>query len=177
MRLDHVAHRVSDRHKTAEFFIKAFGYRIQQEFELKFEDGTCANCIALEPPEKLTTNTSVLLPWTISDDFGTEYHMAPEIFVSDGEAGSIVGKWVAERGGIGGIHHMAYQVNSVEDTMREWQEKGYAEFSSDKPFTCPGLTQVFSKPSKLTGVIYELIKRDGFGFCKDNVLKLMKSTI
>lgn len=181
MRLDHIAYRVADRNKTANFFIKAFGYKIQQEFKLEFDDGTTTDCIALEPPEKLVSGA----PWTtvssIPDEHqkacvSQQYHMPPEIFVSDGEPNSIVGKWVAERGGIGGIHHMAYQVESVEQTMKEWQEKGYCEFSSDKPFTCPGLTQVFSKPSSLTGVVYEFIEREGFGFCKDNVIQLMNST-
>ena len=60
--------------------------------------------------------------------------------------------------------------------MEEWKKKGYAEFYSDKPLSCPGLVQVFTKPSELTGVIYELITREGEGFCKDNVKALMEST-
>ena len=69
---------------------------------------------------------------------------------------------------------------SVNDTfvMEEWKEKGYAEFYSKEPITCkdPDLTQVFTKPSELTGVIYEFINRQGAGFCKDSVKKLMEST-
>lgn len=102
--------------------------------------------------------------------------MPPEIFVSDGTPDSIVGKWVAARDNVGGIHHIAYQVESVEKTMEEWKSKGYAEFSSTKPLTCPGLTQVFTKPSQLTGVIYEFIEREEYGFCKENVQALMEST-
>ena len=60
--------------------------------------------------------------------------------------------------------------------MDEWRAKGYAEFTSDKPLTCPGLTQVFTKPSLLTGVIYELIERGEHGFCRENVKNLMEST-
>lgn len=176
MRLDHIAYRVADRHKTAKFFIDAFGYKIQQEFTIDFGDGQTAQCIALEPPEKVMH----LAPWVhhLLAGFTTvqEYHLPPEIFVSDGTPGSIVGEWVAARGGVGGIHHMAYQVESVEKTMQEWQDKGYAEFTSDKPMTCPGLTQVFTKPSSLTGVIYEFIEREEFGFCQKNVKSLMEST-
>lgn len=179
IRLDHIAYRTADRNKTAKFFMEAFGYTIQTEFDIKFDDDSTAKCIALEPPEKLVENA----PWATMPFQGftngwakLNYHLAPEIFVSDGEPGSIVGEWVARRGGIGGIHHMAYQVESVEDTMREWEEKGYAEFSSEKPLTCPGLTQVFTKPSELTGVIYEFINRGVHGFCKDNVKNLMEST-
>ena len=71
---------------------------------------------------------------------------------------------------------MAFQVESVENKMREWEAKGYVEFATEHPLTCPGLVQVFTKPSELTGVIYELIEREKHGFCKDNVKALMEST-
>jgi 4-hydroxyphenylpyruvate dioxygenase-like putative hemolysin len=185
MRLDHIAYRVADRHATARFFMDALNYRVQQEFEIDFADGSKAQCIALEPPEKVDPST---LAWTslvpaprpAAADGGAsnelEYHLPPEIFVCDGSPGSIVGDWVAARGGVGGIHHLAYQVQSVERKMQEWKAQGYAEFTSDKPLTCPGLTQVFTKPSSLTGVIYELIERGERGFCQDNVKNLMEST-
>ncbi len=190
MRIDHLAYRVKDRHKTVEFFKKAFGYTVQTEFEIEFDDGSKAKCFALEPPEKVNPD----VPWTylgamdivtkLIPKFGAvphigymaEFHMAPEIFVSDGSHDSVVGKWVAERNGVGGIHHVAYMVDSVKDKMAEWKEKGFAEFTTDEPMKCPGLTQVFTKPSELTGVIYEFIEREGHGFCKENVRALMTST-
>jgi len=186
MRLDHIAYRVNDRWKTANFFINALGYHVQQEFAIDFGDGQTAQCIALEPPEKKVAS----LPWILEGvpnieqnghsvpawHRSLEYHMAPEIFVSDGTPGSIVANWVAARNGIGGIHHIAYQVESVEKTMKQWQTAGYAEFTTTEPMKCPGLTQVFTKPSELTGVIYEFIERQEFGFCKDNVRALMEST-
>ena len=73
-------------------------------------------------------------------------------------------------------NHIAYECDNVEDTMMEWKDNGYAEFLSEEPMTCPGLIQVFTKPSELTGVIYELISRTGDGFCEDNVKNLMNST-
>ena len=184
MRLDHIAYRVADRHKTVEFFKNAFGYTVQTEFEIEFEDNSKAKCFALEPPEKNTNIKNVPWAWRVlgidglSDDITQDqvYHLAPEIFVSDGTPGSIVGNWVSARGGIGGVHHMAYQVKSVVDTMQEWLEKGYAEFCTNEPLKCPGLTQVFTKPSELTGVIYEFIEREGQGFCAENVKDLMLST-
>lgn len=180
MRLDHIAYRTADRTRTADFFIKAFGYRIQTEFDLKFDDGSTARCIALEPPEKIYGD----LPWKTLVACGeevhhtrwAEYHMAPEIFVSDGDPQSIVGQWVAKRDGIGGIHHLAYQVPSVKSEMNHWKQKGFAEFTTENPLTCPDLTQVFTKPSALTGVIYEFIERGKHGFCADNVKDLMLST-
>ena len=186
MRLDHIAYRAKDRNKTAKFFMEALGYRVQTEFDIDFPDGSKAKCIALEPPEKPKSDK---LYWTIRQFVGpvseneqmdpsmfAEFHMAPEIFVSDGTPDSIVGKWVERRDGVGGIHHIAYQVESVEKVMNEWREKGYAEFASAKPLTCPGLVQVFTKPSELTGVIYEFIERGAQGFCQANVKDLMIST-
>lgn len=183
MRLDHIAYRVANRHKTVDFFLQAFGYKVQTEFDLKFDDGTNVKCFALEPPEKVLQLNHPWVHWMspfLMND-GTvreaqEYHLAPEIFVSDGDADSIVGQWVAKRDGIGGIHHLAYQVPSVQDQMDIWREKGYAEFTTENPLTCPELTQVFTKPSVLTGIIYEFIERGAHGFCKDNVKSLMEST-
>lgn len=178
-RIDHIAYRVKDRFKTAQFFIDCFKYRIAEDlpdgFEIEFEDGSKAKCLVLLPSEL----TEVHLPW-ISNVYTlgsfNQYHMAPEIFISDGTDDSIVGNWVKQHGNIGGIHHIAYQVDNVEETMKEWTEKGYAEFTSDKPLSCPGLVQVFTKPSELTGIIYEFITREEHGFCKENVKTLMEST-
>ena len=192
MRLDHIAYRTRNRYKTSEFFGKAFGYVISTEFQIEFDDASKADCLVLIPPENRPSNTSRWVlpqlqyePSILNPDVEDrnsavkmEYHAPSEIFVSDGSEGSIVGDWVAERGGVGGIHHIAYQVEDVYDTMREWKNKGYAEFYTKEPITCkdPDLTQVFTKPSELTGVIYEFINREGAGFCKDSVKQLMEST-
>ena len=184
MRLDHIAYRVKDRYKTFDFFNKAFGYKLGTSFEIQFDDDSHADCLALTPPEVRHPETRL---WTYHvlqsapyAPLKSEYHAPPEIFVSDGESGSIVGDWVEERGGTGGVHHIAYQVEDVAATMEEWKDKGYAEFYSEKPLVCEEthLTQVFSKPSELTGVIYEFIKRgkDNKGFCEVNVKGLMEST-
>lgn len=189
MRLDHIAYRVKDRYKAFDFFSAVFGYDLGTSFDIKFDDGSHADCLALTPPEVRHDDTN---NWTYRTLMGThlagpgdaiyslhcEFHAPPEIFVSDGGVGSIVGDWVEERGGIGGIHHIAYQVKDVREVMQEWKDKGYAEFYTEEPISCknPNLTQVFSKPSELTGVIYELISREGDGFCKDSVRQLMEST-
>jgi len=190
MRLDHIAYRVKDRYRTFDFFKEAFGYELGTSFEIQFDDGSFADCLALVPPEDRHSLPSY---WThhalmynpissradrSASTVHAEFHAPPEIFVSDGGVGSIVGDWVTERGGVGGIHHMAYQVEDVKAVMEEWKEKGYAEFYSEEPITCkdPNLVQVFTKPSELTGVIYEFINREGAGFCKDSVKELMEST-
>jgi len=182
MRLDHIAYRAKDRRRTADFFFRAFGYKIGTEFQIEFDDKSKADCLALVPPEVRHPDTGLWTYFSLQaapyESIRAEYHAPPEIFVSDGSEGSIVGDWVAERGGVGGIHHIAYQVDDVESVMKEWQMMGYAEFYSSKPIVCkdPDLTQVFTKPSELTGVIYEFINREGQGFCKDSVKKLMEST-
>ena len=180
MRLDHIAYRAKDRYKTAKFFEEALGYKIGTEFQIKFDDKSTADCIAMIPPERRPTQTEL---WSLSTVIGfneleseVEYHSPPEIFVSDGPVGAIVGDWVADRAGVGGIHHIAYQCDDIELTMAKWRNKGYAEFLSEKPMECPGLKQVFTRPSELTGVIYELISRTGKGFCEVNVKGLMEST-
>ena len=180
MRLDHIAYRSSDRKKTAKFFQDCLGYSIATEFDLEFEDGSTTKCVAMIPPETRPPSTDMWKYYSLQPvPYGSikaEYHAPPEIFISDGVEGSIVAEWVKERGGIGGIHHIAYQVEDVETTMHSWRKQGYAEFLSDVPLECPGLKQVFTKPSELTGVIYELISRTGKGFCEDNVKGLMEST-
>ena len=184
MRLDHIAYRVKDRHKTAKFLEDTLGYKIANEFTIDFQDKTTADCIALTPPEDRSKNIE---DWNININTGPisfppktgfNLHAPPEIFVSDGPKGSIVGEWVESRGGVGGVHHLAYQVDDVEKIMNEWKDKGYVEFLTEEPLFCKEtkLTQVFSKPSELTGVIYELISREGDGFCEDNVKNLMLST-
>ncbi len=155
----------------------AFGYKFQSEFEIFFNDEKTdkALCVALEPPEKSNSNLPFHCHY-IGFEGSADYHMAPEIFVSEGTPGSIVWNWVQAHGGIGGIHHIAYECESVEQQRKLWIEKGWGDFTSDKPFKCDDLTQIFTTPHKLTGVIYEFIERKGFGFCKENVKQLMEST-
>ena len=183
MRLDHIAYRTANRAKTVKFFMDAFGYKIQlvegeETFPIFFNDEQTefATCSALEPPEKISKE----MPWVMSGQAyerpGMMFHLAPEIFVSEGTPDSIVGQWVAKRDGVGGIHHLAYQVTDVDAQMKEWTEKGLADFTSSKPFQCEDLTQVFSKYHPLTGVVYEFIQRKEYGFCRANVKRLMEST-
>lgn len=169
MRLDHMAYRVKDRKKAAAFFMEAFGYTLQTEFEITLEDGSKAMSMALEPPEKVQQQDGQFSM--------LGYHMAPEIFVSDGEPGSLIDRWVDSWGrGVGAIHHLAYEVENVEATMAAWKAKGWL-FTTEVPLECDELVQVFTQPNPITGIIYEFIERKGqHGFCKDNVAKLMQST-
>ena len=177
MRLDHIAYRVADRKKTAQFFLDAFGYTIADDFELVFPNKETARCYALSPPERGKYSDIDFAQYFSGFTHGPiQYHASPELFVSEGTFGSAVGQWVMARNGVGGIHHLAYEVDSVEEQMEKWLKLGYAEFTTEKPMICPGLIQCFTKPSELTGVIYEFIQRRGKGFCRENVLDLMTST-
>ena len=57
-----------------------------------------------------------------------------------------------------------------------FKEKGLMEFTTEEPIRCEGLTQVFTKPTPFTGIIYEFIEREKHGFCQDSVKFLMEST-
>lgn len=174
MRLDHIAFRVQNRKVASLFFQAVLGYRVQDEFAIDFDDGTKADCVALSPYEHM------------SPEMPTKrgpYYLPPELFVSDGKEG-IVGDWVKERNGIGGIHHIAFAVpgggnGSIEEAIAQWKKKG-VEFSSAEPIRCPDedMVQIFSKPiACLGGIVFELIQRGERGFCKSSVKKLMESSV
>jgi len=151
MRLDHIAYRVKDRPAAVEKH-KRLGYREETVFVIEFDDGSLAHC-------------SVMVPL-----------VGPEVFISEGTSGSIVDRWVDAHGGVGAVHHIAYESVNVQELMDELIAEG-VEFLSDAPLTCPGLVQVFTKPDPTTGIIYEYIERHGAkGFCEDNVKDLMIST-
>ena len=154
MKLDHLAYRVDDRKAAADFMVKQLGYLIVDNFHLDFDDGTVADCYAL------------------SKDGETD------IFISQGQAGSVAAQWVEDNGGVGGIHHIAYRVPSVATTMKNWMENNVAEFTTPQPIVGVNLVQAFTKPHPLTGVTYELIERDEgvIGFEPENVKRLMEST-
>ena len=158
MKLDHIAYRVPNRDETVDHLNMMLGYNVDAEFTINFDDGSTAECKALVPI------------------FGKEM---PEIFVSEGSPGSIVEKWIQNTpNGQGGIHHLAYTVNDIDEWFSVWKQQGI-EFSSEKIIDCPddNLRQVFTKPQNLLGgIIIELIHRKDKGFCQNSVKELMEST-
>ena len=160
MKLDHIAYRVKNRHKAAEFF-RLMNYEVGTEFDVEFDDGSKAECYVLVPP----ISPVILI------------REGPEIFISDGSPGSIVGDWVEARGGVGGIHHIAYRVRDINAVVEDW--KPSVEFLTDDVIDCPDdkLRQIFTKPlDYLGGIIIELIERGSKGFCQNSVKDLMEST-
>mgnify|MGYP001591950350 CR=1 FL=1 len=179
MILDHIAYRTKDRFKTAQFFITNFDYRLATEFEIDFEENGKVECLVLKPTQAFCEGTQRFfegIPSVWTGMYGAVYQKSPEIFISDSQdPNTPVGKWVKERGGIGGVHHLAYSVEDIELQKKEMESRGI-EFSSEI-IDCPedGLRQVFTKPLEvLGGVIVELIERSKEGFCKNSVKKLME---
>jgi catechol 2,3-dioxygenase-like lactoylglutathione lyase family enzyme len=179
-RIDHLAFRTLDKTKCVKFFKEVLGYTEQAEFTIYFNEEKTeqAMCVAMEPSNR---NKSEFFPWTIPFNIGLhqqEYVLAPEIFISEGSPGSIVHNWATSKSG-GGLHHIALQVpqdSDVEKEMKKWLTLGWTEGFSSDVITCEDLHQVFTKPSLLTGVVFELIQRKNHGFCKDSVKKLMETT-
>ena len=156
MILDHIAYRVADRKKTATFLETILKYKTNTEFEIVFDNQSKAECLVLEPQSSPN----------------------PEIFISDGTSDSIVGEWVQNHGGNGGIHHIAYRVNNIHTVVKEWKENG-VQFLTENVIDCPedNMKQIFSKPvDMLGGIIIELIERQDKGFCQNSVKDLMNST-
>ena len=148
---DHYALRVADRHEAIKSYLRV-GYYVVDEFDLLLEDGSTAKSFALRHP----TNT--------------------EVFVTSGPEGSKIHQWVARRGGRGAVHHVAYAVESVRDTMEQWKAEG-VKFDREEPLECAcptPLVQIFTEEDPTTGLVYELIERNGHpGFCRENVKRLM----
>ncbi len=66
MMLDHITYLVSNRLKTAKFFIKAFGYRIQQKFKLEPETDYCKYLDTTKLVEVLKLNDGYRIHRSIS---------------------------------------------------------------------------------------------------------------
>ena len=160
MILDHIAYRVKNKDKTAEFLHKTLKYSTETKFEIIFDNHSTAECLILTPHYRTINNN-------------------PEIFVSDGTEDSIVGEWVKNhRDGQGGIHHLAYKVENIEEHVKEWKQNG-VEFLTNDIIDCPEdkMKQIFTKPlDVLGGIIIELIEREDKGFCQNSVKDLMNST-
>jgi 4-hydroxyphenylpyruvate dioxygenase-like putative hemolysin len=100
----------------------------------------------------------------------------PDLFISSSsDPESIVAKYVANRGNIGGVHHCAYSTESVESEMQKFKDAGF-KFLTEDPLVCDELTQSFTEQNLLVNVIFELIERRQASFCKDSVGKLMAKT-
>lgn len=184
-RVDHLAFRTLDKAKAVKFLCDAVGYKEATQFTIDFGEGDTAICSVLEPSDRADKLFEIegLIPWVKAFDLDKttkqNYVLSPEIFVSEGSSGSIVHTWATNHGG-GGLHHIALQVpedSTVEAEMKRWLDNGWCEsFTSEIPFQCDEMSQIFTKPSSVLGVIFELIKRKEAGFCKSSVLKLMEST-
>jgi len=106
MKLDHIAYRVKNRHEAAQFFRLMFNYEIGTEFDIEFDDGSKADCHVLVPPM-----SPVIM-----------VREGPEIFISDGSPGSIVGDWVEARNGVGFLSPMVVPARLWETGLKREME-------------------------------------------------------
>ena len=148
--IDHIAFRVENLEKALAFYTGVIGLEIADRFEINFEDGTRANCAAL--------NAGSI-----------------QIFVSEGVGnGGVVKEWVCQHGNA--LHHVAYAVPDIHATVAELKQKG-VEFLTSGVLEDANLLQIFTKPVGQTGVIHEIIQRKGNkSFSTANVKRLMDST-
>jgi len=154
LHLDHLALRVPDREAAVTKLTDA-GYTIVDSFDIVLADGSTAQSYALTHP------------------------CLPDMFVSSGPPGSLISNWVEGKGGKGAVHHLAYVVDDVFAAVDEWGLVGI-KFQTPEPIicSCPSpLVQIFTEEDPTTGLVYELITRNGHpGFCKENVRRLMEAS-
>jgi 4-hydroxyphenylpyruvate dioxygenase-like putative hemolysin len=152
--LDHIAYRVIDR-DAAVRDLEILGYTTVQPFKIPLKDGSVADSFALAHPTDV------------------------DVFVSSGPPGSLIAEWVKDHGGRGGVHHLGYATENVAKEMQRWVEKGF-KFQTPEPLVCScpqPITQIFTTENPTTGIIYELIDRNGHpGFCLENVKRLMDNS-
>lgn len=154
--LDHLAIRCNNKEETAQYYINFLGYYQTDTFDIDIKsDGKLIHSIVLAHPNKQN----------------------PELFISDGDEGSIIDDWIKESGT--GLHHMAFKVEKgfLDHVINQWRSRGI-EFTTEEPITCPdgSLRQIFTKPGKYDNIVTELLERSDKGFCRENVAALVLST-
>jgi methylmalonyl-CoA epimerase len=85
------------------------------------------------------------------------------------QASSQVSRYVNHFGQ--GVQHMAFEVDNIGEVVKTLSAQGVA-FSTDL-LIGPGLTQIFTKRDKTSGMMYEFIERTGEeGFQESNINNL-----
>ena len=67
-----------------------------------------------------------------------------------------VGKFIEKNGGKGGIHHIAYKVDNLEEMVKKLKAKGYRTLSDEPRIGAGGLRIMFLHPKDTGGVLTEL---------------------
>jgi methylmalonyl-CoA/ethylmalonyl-CoA epimerase len=66
-----------------------------------------------------------------------------------------VAKFLADKNGVGGMHHLCFEVDDIEEMMAQLKEKG-VRLLADAPKELPGRKMVFVHPKSTGGVLVEL---------------------
>lgn len=148
--IDHIAFRVENLEEALAMYVGVMGLEVADRFEIRFEDGTLANCAAI--------NAGSI-----------------QIFVSEGIGeGGVVKDWVKRHGSA--LHHIAYAVPNIHAAMDRMKQQGI-QFLTEDVLEDANLLQAFTMPEKRTGIIHEIIQRKGNkSFSTNNVKRLMDST-
>jgi methylmalonyl-CoA epimerase len=145
-RLDHIAIAVPDLEEAIRFYRDTLGLMLRERRAIY---GKTTGMVSAE---------------FCSGDFSI-------VLVQGTERRSQVSRFIEQYGP--GVQHVAIEVDSVEEVMRELSARG-VEFETDL-IEGPGLTQVFAKRDASSGVMFEFIERtQNVGFSEDSIRSLFE---
>jgi methylmalonyl-CoA/ethylmalonyl-CoA epimerase len=146
IRLDHIAIAVPDLEAAIRFYRDTLGMELRERRAIY---GKTTGMISAE---------------FASGDFSI-------VLVQGTERQSQVARFIDAFGP--GVQHVAIEVDSVADVMRELRARG-VEFETNL-IEGPGMTQVFAKRDVNSGVMFEFIERtDNRGFNEDSIRDLFE---
>ena len=70
-----------------------------------------------------------------------------------------IGKFIANNGGKGGLHHIAIRVPDIKAAIVEMQEKGFRMIDTEPRYGAGGASIAFTHPKATGGALIELSER------------------
>lgn len=107
--------------------------------------------MALGPREYIATQQTEALFVLTADEAGA----CVELIAPRGNAG--LEKFIEQRGGRGGLHHIAFRVESVNEALTELDEKGVPLIDKTSRLGARGHQVGFIHPRAFGGVLVELV--------------------
>jgi 4-hydroxyphenylpyruvate dioxygenase-like putative hemolysin len=144
--IDHVSLAVEDLEKSIAPYLSLFGFTVVERLETQGASTGMVSAVL-----KLGGTTFVFTQGT-----------SPE---------SQVSQFITNYGP--GVTHVAICVSSLTEIVGELRSTG-VEFATDI-IESPGLRQIFTRRDPASGLMIELIQRDGGGFAADSVERMFRS--
>jgi len=144
--IDHVAFAVEDLEKAIAPYTQLFGFAVKSRLETQGEHSGMVSAVLV-----LGTTTLVFTQGT-----------SPE---------SQVSQFIKHYGP--GVTHVAIIVSALPEIVDELRRAG-VEFATDLVET-PGLKQIFTKRDPVSGLMLELIQRDGGQFTPASVEQIFRT--